>query len=122
MRGALVRGGLVRGALLRLTRSAFLILLALADRDRHGLGIASEVESVDGAGQRLGPGVLYTTLKRLLDAGLVQEAEPPSGADTRRRYYSLSSAGRRRLVTEARNWQRVVELAHAKKLLDESVP
>ena len=107
---------------MRLTRAAFHILVALADRDRHGLGIAEEIERTGGQDRQMGPGVLYTTLKRLLEAGYVEEAEAPDGADSRRRYYRLSAAGRRGARAEARAWRRTVEAAHSKKLLDESAP
>ena len=51
--------------------SRFHILLALADRERHGLGIMNEVlERTDGA-LHLWPGMLYGSLKSMVDEGLV---------------------------------------------------
>ncbi len=107
---------------MRVTRAAFHILVALADRDLHGLGLAEEIESMSHGELRMGPGVLYTTLKRLLEAGLVREVQAPEGADSRRRYYRLTDAGRQRASAEARAWRRTLEVADSKKLLDESAP
>jgi DNA-binding PadR family transcriptional regulator len=56
--------------LLPLTPAVFHILLALADRDRHGYAIMSEVASMTEGVIKLGPGTLYGTIKRLLAARL----------------------------------------------------
>ena len=74
-----------------LTPAAFQILMALADEDRHGLGIMDEVEHRTGGETQLGPGTLYGTIKRLREAGFIEEApgpSDPSGDDPRRRYYA----------------------------------
>ncbi|HUF79380.1 MAG TPA: PadR family transcriptional regulator, partial [Thermoanaerobaculia bacterium] len=55
---------------LPLTPAAFHVLLALADRDRHGYAIMQEVELTTGGRVAMGPGTLYGTIKRLLAAGL----------------------------------------------------
>ena len=59
----------------------FQILLALADRDLHGLQIMDEVgERTDGE-MHLWPGMLYGSLKRMLELGLVVETEAPAVVD-----------------------------------------
>lgn len=87
-----------------LPRSHFLILLSLADTDRHGLGIVEDVELRTGGSVRLGPGTLYTALKRLVaDDRIAEVATPPDPADhdTRRKYYTLTPVGRAALIEEA---------------------
>ena len=73
------------------------ILLALADRDRHGLGIAEEVEAFTSGRVTLGPGTLYGTIKRLLELALIEEragAPREDRDDPRRRYYRITASGR----------------------------
>jgi DNA-binding PadR family transcriptional regulator len=98
----------------------FQILLALADRDLHGLEIMDDVsERTDGA-VHLWPGMLYGSLKRMLDEGLVVETEPPEDAQEkggRPRYYHLTSLGRVRLAEEARRLASYVDVARDRNLL-----
>jgi DNA-binding PadR family transcriptional regulator len=104
-----------------ITEATFHILLALADRPRHGLGVVDEVEARTAGAVRLGPGVLYTTLKRLSDEGLVEETtERPDeeSDDPRRRYYQLSAAGREVLAREAAKWAGAVAVAREKRVLE----
>ena len=61
----------------------FQILLALADRDLHGLAIMNDVLERTGGRMRLWPGMLYRALGRLADMNLVVEIEPPDGARRR---------------------------------------
>ena len=56
-----------------LSPAVFQILLALADEDRHGYAISQEVEARTEGHVRLGPGTLYSNLKRLLEDGLIGE-------------------------------------------------
>ena len=57
----------------------FQILLAVADRDLHGLAIMNDVLERTGGRMRLWPGMLYRALGRLADMNLVVEIEPPDG-------------------------------------------
>ncbi len=94
----------------------FHILLALDEEERHGYGIIKEVEQRTEGRIRLEPSPLYRRLKRLLDAGIVEESTKrpaPEFDDERRRYYRLTEAGRRMLAAEAR---RVVALAGSERI------
>jgi DNA-binding PadR family transcriptional regulator len=107
-------------AVLPLTPVAVQILLALSDRDRHGLGIADEIAATTGGRMTLGPGTLYGAMKRLLDLGLVGEpADTPDGAsaDPRRRYYHITPLGRRALALEARAMADVMQAVRTKRVL-----
>jgi DNA-binding PadR family transcriptional regulator len=106
--------------------SEFHILLALADGDRHGYGIMQEVDRATQGGVRLGPGTLYGAIKRMLDAGLVEEsAKRPAVADDddrRRCYYRLTKQGRAVAISEARRLTELVRVAHEKQLLPSPRP
>jgi len=104
-----------------LSRSAFLILLALTDQARHGLGIVDEVEARTGGEVKLGPGTLYTMLKRLLEEGHIRETSrvpDPADDDPRRRYYRITARGLAALRTEAEQMRRLVEVAAHKNVLE----
>lgn len=102
-----------------LTPAMLHILLALADADLHGLGIADRVEAATDGAVELGPGTLYRSLKEMVEARLIREASAPDGADPRRRYYSITPAGKRRAAAEAARLERVVEVARERRLLPE---
>lgn len=102
-----------------LSRSAFLVLLSLADRPRHGLGIMDEVEARTSGEVRLGPGTLYGTLKRLEEEGLISETDdrPDADDDPRRRYYGVTPAGTDALREEAEHLRSLVAIAEGKNIL-----
>lgn len=102
-----------------LSESVFHILVALADRARHGYGIMQEVEERTGGRVRIGPGTLYGAIKRLRTQGLLEESEEgvPAGADERRRYYRLTRRGREVVMREAERLERLVEGARRKRLV-----
>lgn len=104
-----------------LTRPAFLILLTLVGRPRHGLGIVEEVERHTSGEVKLGPGTLYGTLKRLSSDGLVAETDEipdPDDDDPRRRYYRITSEGEAALRDEAEQLARLVRVAVGKSVLE----
>jgi len=98
----------------------FQILLALADRDLHGLAIMHDVLDRTGGRTRLWPGMLYRALGRLADIGLVTEIEPPDDtpiAGGRPRFFRITTAGRRACAAEAERLAGFVAVARRKKLL-----
>ncbi len=106
-----------------LTPAVFYILLALADGERHGYGIMKQVE-VDSQGKvTMGPGTLYGSLKRMLDAGLVKESNKrvdPAMDDQRRIYYQMTSIGAQALAAELARYRRVITLAQQRQLFPET--
>ena len=94
---------------LPLSTATLHILLALAGEDLHGYGIMQEVGRQSEGRYKVGPGTLYDNLQRMVDQGLVQEvARRASNDDPRRRYYRLSSLGRRVLSDEIARLEGVV--------------
>jgi DNA-binding PadR family transcriptional regulator len=105
---------------LPLTPAVFHVLLSLAGGERHGYAIMQDVtQSTDGQ-IKMGPGTLYGTVKRLLEAQLIEESDErpdPSLDDERRRYYRLTAVGEEVVRAEARRYAQIVELARGKKLI-----
>jgi len=104
---------------LPLTPATFHILLSLCGGERHGYAIMTEVAERTRGGVKLGPGTLYTALKRLVDSGMVLEAgeRPGRDDDERRRYYRLTTLGRAVARAEARRFEEMVRLARRKRLI-----
>ncbi len=102
-----------------LPSAAFQILLSLADEDLHGYSIMRQIaEQTDGR-MRLGPGTLYSSIQTLLEEKLILEVDPPKGAklgDDRRRYYRLTSAGRRVARSEAERLAGLLRVARTKRI------
>jgi len=113
---------------LPLTPLAYHVLLALADRARHGYGIIQEVDERTDGMVRIRTGTLYTMLQRLLDEQLVQPVDTPeadgadnapgSRRDDRRKYYALTELGRDVLAAETRRMEALIGEAHRKHVLD----
>ena len=90
------------------------ILLAIGPEERHGYAIMGEVSRITGGTIRLGPGAIYTTIRRLLDDGLIEESDErpdPELDDQRRRYYRLTSLGRSVATVEVRRLDTLVRAA-----------
>ena len=88
-----------------LTPAVFHILLALLDGEQHGYAIMQSVNAATEGQLRMGPGTLYGTIKRKLEARLIEESgERPASEhdDERRRYYRLTDLGRRAAGLEAK--------------------
>ena len=105
---------------LPLTPAMFHILLALADKERHGYEIMQEVQERTEGTVRLGPGTLYGSIKRMLSDGLVEESEErpdPELDDERRRYYRLTDFGFKVAKAESERLATLVKSARVKKLL-----
>jgi DNA-binding PadR family transcriptional regulator len=104
---------------LPLTPAVFNILLALADGEKHGYGIMQEVEANTKGQVLMGPGTLYGSIKRMLQADLIEESDEradPDMDDQRRRYYKLTALGRRTLRMEAERLASQVQIARAKHI------
>lgn len=105
---------------LPLTPAVFHVLLALADGERHGYAIMREVTETTGGRIKMGPGTLYGTIKRLLDAGIIEESDDrpdPRLDDERRRYYRLTGLGKCVAGAEARRLHGLLRAARAKGLV-----
>jgi DNA-binding PadR family transcriptional regulator len=103
-----------------LTPAVFHVLLALTDGEKHGYAIMQEVAASTRGKFIMGPGTLYGTVKRLLDAGLIEESgEIPDRklGDERRRYYRITNSGRTSARAEAERLELLVRTTAVKSLL-----
>jgi DNA-binding PadR family transcriptional regulator len=103
-----------------LTPAVFHILMALADGEKHGYSIMKDVETQTGGKLKMGPGTLYGSIKRMLAAGFIEEADErpdPALDDERRRYYRLSSMGQTVLSAESQRLEQAVKIARQKQVL-----
>jgi DNA-binding PadR family transcriptional regulator len=97
--------------------SAFHILLALAERERHGYSISKEVEAATGGTIRLAPGSLYRQLKQMHADGWIEPVAVAPDDDPRRRYYRLTPWGRQIATAEAQRLEALVRIARDRRLL-----
>jgi DNA-binding PadR family transcriptional regulator len=95
-----------------LPQVSFSILMALSLKPRHGYEIIQQIEDDSISKIRLGPGALYTTIKKLIDEGLIQETELDGNA--RRRYYKLTDKGWDRLNVEMEYYKNITTLANVR--------
>jgi DNA-binding PadR family transcriptional regulator len=102
--------------LIPLTPAVFFILFALADGEKHGYAIMQQTTKLSDGQFRMGPGTLYTTIQRLLELSLIEEASEKSTPDSRRRYYRLTRHGRALLDLEINRMGAVLQLASQKRL------
>lgn len=107
-------------SLLPLPAAAFHILIALADRDRHGYSIMQDVAARTAGKVRLSAGTLYSSIRRMLEQGLIEElaqSPDPSSTDERRRYYRLTGFGRRAAAAEVERLNALLRQARATGLV-----
>jgi DNA-binding PadR family transcriptional regulator len=97
-----------------LTRNEFHVLLTLLQGPRHGYGIMQDVDALTEGDLRLGPGTLYTAIKRLVNAGLIEECDPDAD---RRRCYRVTRKGRGAAAGEAEQLSALVRAARERGLL-----
>jgi DNA-binding PadR family transcriptional regulator len=103
-----------------LPSAAFQILLSLVDEDLHGYAIMRQVADQTAGRMRLGPGTLYSSIQALLEEKFIQEVvtrEDAKLGNERRRYYHLTSAGRKLARAEAERLAGLLRVARAKKIL-----
>jgi len=96
------------------------ILLSLTGKRMHGYAIIRDVRERTDGQVRLTAGTLYSALKRMMDAGLIEESEKrpvPELDDERRRYYAITKEGRRALEAETVRFESFLAMAREKGVL-----
>jgi transcriptional regulator len=87
-----------------------LVLRSLVFRPQHGHGIATSIQRSADDELLIDHGSLYPALQRLERANLISSDWGVSENNRRARYYTLTSAGRRRLVAETERWETMVRV------------
>jgi len=96
----------------------FHIMVSLAAGEQHGYGIMQEVLNRTMGKVRLWPATLYGSIKRLIEAELIEESNDrpaPEFDDARRRYYRLTPLGKRVLDAECDRLQELVRTIRVKQ-------
>jgi DNA-binding PadR family transcriptional regulator len=89
----------------------FHIMVSLANGDQHGYGIMQDVLNRTTGTVRLWPATLYGSIKRMIDADLIEESDERPAAmldDARRRYYRLTPLGYRVLAAERERLRQLI--------------
>ena len=85
-----------------------LILKAVSLGPQHGYGVLLRIEQISGGALDIEQGALYPALYRLEHQGLLDTEWGVSENNRKAKYYSLSTAGRKRLKLETQGWERLV--------------
>jgi DNA-binding PadR family transcriptional regulator len=107
-----------------LTPAVLHILLALSEKERHGYGIMKQVEADSQGKVNMGPGTLYGSLGRMIEAGLIRESDKKIDTDMddeRRVYYKITGLGQKALAAELERYREVVAVAKQKRLSPKAV-
>ena len=105
-------------ALLPLKPKVLHVLLAVADRPRHGYSIMQEVAERTEGQVRLWPAALYGLLRELEKTGFIVESNDRPAADQddeRRRYFALTPHGKRVLDAEVSRLEAIVHHARSSR-------
>jgi len=104
--------------LLPLSPPVYHVLLAIGEDTMHGYAAMQSFDRITDGKSQLLPGTLYATLARMVESGLLEEAEPPvDSTDRRRRFYRLTDFGREVARAETQRMADLIGLARTQGLL-----
>ena len=86
---------------------ALLVLKTLARGPLHGYGITLHIQMVSKDYLRVEEGSLYPALHRMEQDGWISAEWGTTENNRRARYYRLTSADRKQLAEEEKNWERL---------------
>src|SRR5215470_11507947 len=84
-----------------------LILKVLSLESMHGWAVAQRIEQVTGGVLQVQQGSLYPSLHRLEQHAWIRSSWKESETNRRAKYYSLTAAGRKRLMQEENTWEKL---------------
>src|SRR5437660_11473834 len=84
-----------------------LILKAVSLKPLHGYGVLLRIQQISGDALEIPQGSLYPALYRLEHQELIAAEWGQSENNRRAKYYTLTTAGRRKLREEAAGWNRL---------------
>ena len=73
----------------------------------HGYGIARRIEQLSEDVLELNEGTVYTSLLRLQQQGWISSSWGASENNRKAKFYAITKSGRRQLVEETENWERI---------------
>lgn len=95
------KAGLLQGTL------DMLILKALSLGALHGYGVGQRIAQISGDELKVEEGSLYPGLYRLEHRGWIESEWDVSDNNQRAKFYKLTRAGRKQLIAEEQNWERL---------------
>jgi transcriptional regulator len=84
-----------------------LILRIVSSRPMHGWSIAQRIQLLSNEQLQVQQGSLYPALHRLEQQGWIEAEWGESDNNRRAKFYSLTSAGRKKLAEEIAQWDRL---------------
>jgi transcriptional regulator len=84
-----------------------LILKALALQELHGMGVSRRIAQITGGTFDVKAGSLFPALHRMEQAGWLTSFWGESETNRRAKFYSLTKAGKKQLLTESERWERI---------------
>lgn len=103
--------------LIPLAPAVFHILISLGEGERHGYALKREIAARTAGKLTLGAGVLYGSINKMLEQGLIEESDDrpdPHLDDERRRYYRITTLGRKVAQAESARMRALITLAAAR--------
>jgi len=73
----------------------------------HGYGIARRIEQLSQEALQVNQGTIYLCLVRLVQKRWISAAWGISENNRKAKFYSITKAGRKQLLVEAKDWERV---------------
>ena len=73
----------------------------------HGYGIARRIEQISEDSLRLNEGTVYASLMRLQHQRWISASWGASENNRKAKFYAITAIGRRQLVRETQNWERI---------------
>ena len=95
------KAGLLQGTL------DMLILKALSLGALHGYGIGQRISQISDDALKIEEGSLYPGLYRLERRGWIESEWDVSDNNQRAKFYKMTRAGRKQLIMEEQNWERL---------------
>jgi transcriptional regulator len=84
-----------------------LILKTLTLEPMHGWGISARIQQFSRGVLDVNQGSLYPALQRLEQRGWIESEWDVSDNNQRAKFYKLTRAGRKQLIIEEQNWERL---------------
>jgi transcriptional regulator len=78
----------------------------------HGYALAGRLDQVSRGALQINMGTLYPGLMRLEQRGFVRGTWGVTENNRKARFYSITPAGRRQLVAEKAEWDRMASIIH----------
>ena len=107
-----------------LTPAVLHILLALSTKERHGYAIMKQVDEDSQGKVKMGPGTLYGSIGRMIEAGLIRQSDKkidPEMDDQRRVYYGITALGQKALAAELERCREIMAVATQRRLVRNAI-